>query len=142
MTDIGVLVQKTLDEVFFPLGVYTFWQRKMETAGGNKDEHIVYTRDGGDDGFFADNKVLTLTKNITIYYRYDESKLDSNEGRMLVKQREQLICKTMEDAGFILVDGPFDSGTSEYAGSRRGDGFYKSEMNFEHWSVADEPARH
>lgn len=110
MTDIRALVQTALDAALSADNVRSYWRRKVETAGEDPDEYLVYTLDGGSNEAYADDVPLVSSADITIRYYYRDTMLDTSAGRATIKAREQQISDALKTAGFTLPNGYFDTG--------------------------------
>ncbi len=104
--DVRALVQSTLDTALL---IRSFWQSKVETAGEDPDEYVVYTLDN-DAPTYADNLPTYLTANIAVRYYYRMSLLETQANRTAVKSRERAIYNALQGAGFSISAGPFDVG--------------------------------
>mgnify|MGYP000976645529 CR=1 FL=1 len=110
------LLQNTLDTAVVSDGVYSYWQRKTETAGQDNDEYIVYLLNEDLNEVFADDEALIKNKSITVKYYYRDSYLDTPEGRLHVDQRAEVILQSLLGAGFTCPNGYFDAGNVDDIG--------------------------
>ena len=101
------LVQLTLDTVLYPKNIYVYEQRK---SGPDADEYVVYTFGGDVREEFADDETLIKSANITVKYFYRAEKLDNYTTRKKVREIEDLIETSLENAGFSIPFGRFDAG--------------------------------
>lgn len=101
------LIQTSLDDVLYPKGIYVFEQRK---SGHDLDEYIVYTMSGDIREEYIDDKVVIKNANVTIKYYYRTDYMDNYEDKMHVREIEDLIETTLEDAGLEIPFGKFDGG--------------------------------
>jgi len=123
------LVQTTLDNALYDLGIYSFWQKKEKFK--ILDEYIVYTQNADNEEFFADDYVDIKAADITIRYYYKSSFLDSKEGRKRIRDVGSIIINALKNAGFEVPYGPFDAGDIE------GTGYYATIFECNYWRVAD-----
>jgi hypothetical protein len=111
MIDVRALVQATLDTALNALGVYVFWQRRVEIAGdSNPNEYIVFTYGGENPEKHADNVPLVERAYITVKYYYRAENTDTYAKRQIIISRENLIKTSLKSAGFHIDVGPFDVG--------------------------------
>ena len=108
--DPRALLQAVLDNALAESGVYSYWQRKAETAGEDPDEYIVYTLGGDSVAVYADDMPYIKAASATVRYYYRDSLLDTYEGREKIKVHEKNIATALEQGGFSLPNGWFDVG--------------------------------
>lgn len=120
------LVQLTLDTVLYPKNIYVYEQRK---SGPDADEYVVYTFSGDKREDFVDNQVLTKNANVTVKYFYRAEKLDNYSTRKNVREIEDLIETSLEDAGFSIPYGKFDGGDIDDIG------YHTTIFECEYWRV-------
>lgn len=119
------LVQTVLDAVLYP-DVLVYWQKK---SGKDADEYVVYTRGEDSGDAYADDVALTKGASVTVRYYYRSEKLDTNNERESVINRENAILNALVNAGFDVPEGPFDSGDIDDIG------FYVTVFECEYWRV-------
>lgn len=102
--DIFEKIQTTLDILLVPLDIYSYWNR---AKGINEDvkEYVVYSIQNTPTGIYADDKPLTRNIGITVSYYFDETYLETSEGRNKVQERAENILRTMEAEGFTSSTG-------------------------------------
>lgn len=102
--DIFEKIQTTLDTLLAPLNIYSYWNR---AKGINEDvkEYVVYSIPDTPTGLYADDKPLTRNIGITVSYYFDETYLETSEGRNKVQERAENILRTMEAEGFTSSTG-------------------------------------
>ena len=111
MRDVRTLAQTTLDTALAPLGVYTFWQKKIEIASdSNPNEYIVFTYGGDGAELYADDSPLVERGYITIKYYFRAEQTETYAKRQIILGREYLIKAALKSAGFNIDVGPFDAG--------------------------------
>ena len=111
MIDVRALVQTTLDTALNALGVYVFWQRRIEIASDpNPNEYIVFTYGGDGAELYADDSPLVERGYITIKYYYRAEQTETYAKRQIILARETLIKTSLKNAGFNIDVGPFDTG--------------------------------
>lgn len=120
------LVQLTLDTVLYPKDIYVYEQRK---SGPDVNEYVVYSSSGDNREDFADDKVLTKNANITVKYFYRSENLDNYSTRKKVREIEDLIETSLEDAGFEIPFGRFDGGDIDDIG------YHTTIFECEYWRV-------
>lgn len=120
------LVQLTLDTVLYGKSIYVYEQRKI---GVDADEYVVYSLSGDTREDFADDTALTKNANVTVKYFYRAEKLDNYSTRKKVREIEDLIESTLEDAGFIIPFGKFDAGDIDDIG------YFVTVFECEYWRV-------
>lgn len=137
MIDIRTLIQQALDTSLASKGIYSYWNKKIESQNEEKDEYIVYTYGGEDTDDFSDDDGLVKSLDITIRYYYRDTLLESSNGRNRVKTNEGLIKQALENAGFELPFGSYDLGDidSKKEGDMRGSGFNIIVFECEYWLV-------
>lgn len=137
MIDIRNLIQTTLDTSLASKGIYSYWNKKIESQNENKDEYIVYTYGGEDTDDFADDDDLVKSLDVTIRYYYRDTLLESKAGRDKIKETEQLIKQALENAGFEIPYGSYDLGNidSKKEGDMKGSGFNTVIFECEYWVV-------
>lgn len=137
MIDIRGLIQVALDTSLYPKGVYSYWNKKIESLGEEKDEYIVFTSGGDIPDEYADDDELTKSIEVTIRYYYRDTLLESKEGRNRVKEHESLIKTALKNAGFEIPYGSYDLGDidSKKDGDMRGSGFNTIVFECEYWVV-------
>ena len=101
------LVQLTLDTVLYPKNIYVYDQRK---SGIDADDYVVYSTSGDNREEFADDEVLIKNASVTVRYYYRVEKLDNYNTKKAVREIEDLIETSLEDAGFVIPFGKFDAG--------------------------------
>ncbi|SHI75185.1 hypothetical protein SAMN02745975_00530 [Geosporobacter subterraneus DSM 17957] len=129
MIDIRGLLQTSLDTALYPEGIFSYWNRKAETTGGNPDEYIVYTLAGDSSEIHADDNPLVKAASTTVRYYYRDTLLDTHTGRQRIKQHEDLITSALKAAGFSIPNGSFDAGDIE------NNGFGTIVYECEYWRV-------
>lgn len=102
--DIFEKIQTTLDTLLVPLNIYSYWNR---VKGTNEDveEYVVYSMSNTPTGLYADDKPLTRNIGVTVSYYFDETYLETIEGRSKVQERAETILKKMEEEGFTSTTG-------------------------------------
>lgn len=120
------LVQRTLDEVLYPKGIYVYEQRK---SGQDADEYVVYSLSGDSGEGFADNKELVKNANVTIRYYYRAEKLNNYSTRKKVREIEDLIENTLKEAGLTTPFGRLDAGDIDDIG------YFTTVFECEYWRV-------
>ena len=120
------LVQLTLDTVLYPKNIYVYEQRK---SGTDADEYVVYSASGDNRENFADDEVLTKNASVTVKYYYRAEKLDNYSTRKKVREIEDLIETSLEDAGFAIPFGKFDAGDVDDIG------YMTTVFECEYWRV-------
>lgn len=120
------LVQLTLDTVLYPKNIYAHDQRK---SGPDTDEYVVYSTSGDSREDFADDEVLTKNASVTVKYYYRAEKLDNYLTRKKVREVEDLIETSLEDAGFTIPFGRFDAGDVDDIG------YMTTVFECEYWRV-------
>ena len=116
MTDIRARLQATIDDALAPDGVYSYWQRKAETAGEDADEYVVHTLDDNASEAFADDVPLVRSTSFAVRYYYRDSLLNTSAGRTRIKDREKQIASALISAGYTLPNGYFDAGDIDNVG--------------------------
>ena len=129
MTDIRGKIQLALDTALFADKVFSFWNRKVEVAGENKDEYIVYTLSGDTPETFADNSELVKVHDASISYYYRDTLVQTSAGRTKVKNRENQIIDALRNAGFEVFGGVSDIGDVDNVG------FFVSLIECQYWEV-------
>lgn len=109
-------IQTVLDAALYDDGVYSYWNRKTETAGQDPDEYIVYTFGGDDNEVFADDKPLVTTESVTVRYYFRDTLIDTYSGRKKVNSTKDKILKGLQDNGFSVPHGCFDAGDIDNIG--------------------------
>lgn len=102
--DIFEKIQTTLDTLLVPLNVYSYWNRAKEINEDVK-EYVVYSIPDTPTGLYADDTPLTRNIGITVSYYFDETYLETSEGRSEVQERAENILRTMEAEGFTSSTG-------------------------------------
>lgn len=120
------LVQTTLDTVLYPKDIHVYEQRK---SGPDADEYVVYSSSGDSREDFADDETLIKNTSITVRYYYRAEKLDNYATRKKVREIEDLIEISLEDAGFDIPFGMFDAGDVDDIG------FMTTIFECEYWRV-------
>lgn len=120
------LVQLTLDTVLYSKNVYVYEQRK---SGPDADEYVVYSSSGDGSDDFADDAALTKNASITIRYYYRAEKLDNYVTRKKIREIEDLIENSLEEAGFSIPFGGFDAGDIDDIG------YFVTIFECEYWRV-------
>lgn len=128
MTDIRGKIQLALDTALFADKVFSFWNRKVEVVGENKDEYIVYTLSGDTPESYADNSELIKLHEVTIRYYYRDTLPQTSAGRTKVKNRETQIIEALRNAGFEIVN-VFDAGDIDNVG------FFVTLIECQYWEV-------
>lgn len=78
---------------------------------------VVKHTSGPDKGkAFADNEPLMMEADVTIRYYYRYELIDTADGRVLVKNRMNLILTALKGAGFSCSGGFFDAGDVDEVG--------------------------
>lgn len=131
MIDIRGKIQLALDTALYEDKVYCYWNRKVETAGANPDEYIVYTLSGDSPESFADNTELIRLHEATIRYYYRDTLLQTAAGRNKVKNRERQIIEALRNADFEIPDGAYDAGDIDNIG------FFVSLIECQYWEVVE-----
>ena len=120
------LVQLTLDTVLYPKNIYVYDQRK---SGPDADEYVVYSASGDNRENFADDKVLIKNASVTVRYYYRAEKLDNYTTRKKVREVEDLIESSLNEAGFEIPFGRFDAGDVDDIG------YFVTVFECEYWRV-------
>lgn len=120
------LVQTTLDTVLYPEDILVHEQRK---SGPDADEYVVYSSSGDNREDFADDEVLIKNASVTVRYYYRAEKLDNYTTRKKVREVEDLIESSLEDAGFTIPFGRFDAGDVDDIG------YMTTVFECEYWRV-------
>ena len=128
MTDIRGKIQLALDTALFADKVFSFWNRKVEVAGENKDEYIVYTLSGDTPESYADNSELIKLHEVTIRYYYRDTLPQTSAGRTKVKNRETQIVEALRNADFEITN-VFDAGDIDNVG------FFVTLIECQYWEV-------
>lgn len=128
MTDIRGKIQLALDTALFADKVFSFWNRKVEVAGENKDEYIVYTLSGDTPESYADNSELIKLHEVTIRYYYRDTLPQTSAGRTKVKNRETQIVEALRNDDFEITN-VFDAGDIDNVG------FFVSLIECQYWEV-------
>ena len=131
MTDIRGKIQLALDTALYNDKVFSFWNRKVEVAGANPDEYIVYTLSGNNPESFADNAELIKTHEATVRYYYRDTLPQTSAGRNRVKKRETQIIEALRNADFEIPNGVFDAGDIDNVG------FFVSLIDCQYWEVVE-----
>jgi hypothetical protein len=129
MTDIRGKLQSILDSALYSEGIFSYWNRKSESEEEDPNEYIVYTSDGDSGEDFADDIVLTKNASFTVRYYYRDTMLDSKTGREKIKLHESMILNALENEGFSVPNGTFDTGDID------GIGFGTIIFNCNYWRV-------
>lgn len=120
------LVQLTLDTVLYPKNIYVYDQRK---SGIDADDYVVYSTSGDNREEFADDEVLIKNASVTVRYYYRVEKLDNYNTKKAVREIEDLIETSLEDAGFAIPFGRFDAGDVDDIG------YMTTVFECEYWRV-------
>lgn len=120
------LVQLTLDTVLYPKDILVHEQRK---SGPDADEYVVYSSSGDNREDFADDEVLIKNASVTVRYYYRAEKLDNYTTKKKVREVEDLIESSLEDAGFVIPFGRFDAGDVDDIG------YMTTVFECEYWRV-------
>ena len=128
MTDIRGKIQLALDTALFADKVFSFWNRKVEVVGENKDEYIVYTLSGDTPESYADNSELIKLHEVTIRYYYRDTLPQTSAGRTKVKNRETQIVEALRNDDFEITN-VFDAGDIDNVG------FFVSLIECQYWEV-------
>lgn len=138
MIDVRTILQVALDTSLYPEGVFSYWNKKIESISEDKNEFIVYTSGGDDTDEYSDDVDLVKSLDVTVRYYYKDTLLESSAGRKKIKEHEKLIKTTLINAGFEIPYGPYDLGNidSKKEGDMRGSGFNTIVFECEYWVVA------
>lgn len=128
MTDVRGKIQLALDTALFADKVFSFWNRKVEVVGENKDEYIVYTLSGDTPESYADNSELIKLHEVTIRYYYRDILPQTSTGRTKVKNRETQIIEALRNADFEITN-VFDAGDIDNVG------FFVTLIECQYWEV-------
>jgi hypothetical protein len=128
MTDIRGKIQLALDTALYADKVFSFWNRKVEVVGENKDEYIVYTLSGDTPESYADNSELIKLHEVTIRYYYRDTLPQTSTGRTKVKNRETQIVEALRNADFEITN-VFDAGDIDNVG------FFVTLIECQYWEV-------
>lgn len=128
MTDVRGKIQLALDTALFADKVFSFWNRKVEVVGENKDEYIVYTLSGDTPESYADNSELIKLHEVTIRYYYRDTLPQTSAGRTKVKNRETQIVEALRNDDFEITN-VFDAGDIDTVG------FFVSLIECQYWEV-------
>lgn len=128
MTDIRGKIQLALDTALYADKVFSFWNRKVEVVGENKDEYIVYTLSGDTPESYADNSELIKLHEVTIRYYYRDTLPQTSTGRTKVKNRETQIIEALRNADFEITN-VFDAGDIDNVG------FFVTLIECQYWEV-------
>lgn len=120
------LVQLTLDTVLYPKNIYVYEQRK---SGQDADEYVVYNFNSDDKEDFADDETIVKNANVTVKYFYRAEKLDNYSTKKKVREIEDLIEISLEEAGFVIPFGRFDAGDIDDIG------YFATVFECEYWRV-------
>ena len=131
MTDIRGKIQLTLDTALYADKVFSFWNRKVEVVGENKDEYIVYTLSGDTPESYADNSELIKLHEVTIRYYYRDTLPQTSSGRSKVKNRETQIIEALRNADFETPNDASDVGDIDNIG------FFVSLIECQCWEVVE-----
>jgi len=128
MTDVRGKIQLALDTALYADKVFSFWNRKVEVVGENKDEYIVYTLSGDTPESYADNSELIKLHEVTIRYYYRDTLPQTSTGRTKVKNRETQIIEALRNADFEITN-VFDAGDIDNVG------FFVTLIECQYWEV-------
>lgn len=128
MTDVRGKIQLALDTALYADKVFSFWNRKVEVVGENKDEYIVYTLSGDTPESYADNSELIKLHEVTIRYYYRDTLSQTSAGRTKVKNRETQIIEALRNADFEITN-VFDAGDIDNVG------FFVTLIECQYWEV-------
>lgn len=120
------LIQTTLDAVLYPKNIYVYEQRK---SGQDADEYVVYSLSGDIREDFADDETIVKNANVTVKYFYRAEKLDNYSTKKKVREIEDLIEISLEEAGFVIPFGRFDAGDIDDIG------YFATVFECEYWRV-------
>lgn len=98
--DIRTEVQGILDEVFYPLGVHAYWQRKTDDSDG--EPYFVYSVVTTPSAEYANDRILIRRYNVEILYYASSEAFDYS----LVERCQQ----AMFAHGYTLPVGEIDLG--------------------------------
>jgi len=128
MTDVRGKIQLALDTALYADKVFSFWNRKVEVVGENKDEYIVYTLSSDTPESYADNSELIKLHEVTIRYYYRDTLPQTSTGRTKVKNRETQIIEALRNADFEITN-VFDAGDIDNVG------FFVTLIECQYWEV-------